>query len=628
MTAIDLINLINQVLFVGLFVAVLWHAVREPSRANTDTALLFASVAGTVLLARAADLLGLDSPLLTGVTAILLAAAPLAMLRLVDDFSGTPRWVQWAGAGAYALLAVFTLTGFETRPALVEVALIGWFGIVGAYAAVAFARAAQRSRGITRARMAAVAFGAVAFMGAILVLLLAALTQAEELSVVAQLISLASVVAFFLGFAPPAWVRRAWREPELRRFLQSSIHLAAMDDERTALVELQRAAADAFGARGASIGVADVERGVIRYPSRNGGWVEHPADAFIGGMAFTGQRRIVAGDAPSSDPEHAEVYQSVSARTVIAAPITSDDRRLGVLTLYAERAPIFVEDDLWLLELMADHTALLLEARALAAEAAGVRSREDAAKLKEEFLSAAAHDLRTPLTVVLGQAELLERRMARDPSNSVDAAGVSRIAREARRLRDLVSELLDVQRLEQGGTAMEMSDTDLREVVSAVQGRMAEHGLDIRVTVPDGPIFGSIDRVRMEQVVENLVENAVKYTPNGILPEVELSFEADEARLAVIDHGMGIPVEERERIFERFYRAPNVQSVTDTGMGLGLYICRRIVESHGGRIWTEPTPGGGSTFIVAIPAREVATAAQPVPSEPWQMSGAEAAADA
>src|SRR4029453_9473240 len=140
--------------------------------------------------------------------------------------------------------------------------------------------------------------------------------------------------------------------------------------------------------------------------------------------------------------------------TIIAAPITTDERRLGVLSVYADRAPIFVEDDLWLLELMAAHTALLLGARSLATVTSGRRAREESARLKEEFLSAAAHDLRTPLTVVLGQAELLERRVARDPNPTLAAGGRPPLAGGARRRGELVTDLLDPQRLVQAFTAM------------------------------------------------------------------------------------------------------------------------------------------------------------------------------
>jgi signal transduction histidine kinase len=298
--------------------------------------------------------------------------------------------------------------------------------------------------------------------------------------------------------------------------------------------------------------------------------------------------------------------------------------------VYASRSPIFIEDDMWLLDLLADQTGVLLEARALNAEEASLQSREEAARLKEEFLSAAAHDLRTPLTVVLGQAELLERRVARNPAAPADAGGIARIAREARRLRDLVNQLLDVQRLEKGAAPMELADADLWEIVTTVQERFRDHGLDLRAVPPNARLIATVDRLRIEQVLDNLIENAIKYTTSGRLPEITVGWEDDQARIAVVDEGVGIPEHERERIFERFYRGSNVEAVTDTGMGLGLYICRRIVEGHGGRIWAQPTPTGGTTFVVALPARPAVDPAGVPSASAWPINaaGSEAAADA
>lgn len=633
MTALELISLINQILFVGLFVVVLRYAVRNPSRASIDTALLFASIAGIVALVRLADWLGLaDDPTVTGLTLILLNVAPFAMLRLVDDFSGTPRVVQAAGAAAFVGVSALAIVAFERMEAIVELVTIGFFLLVGGYAATAFARAARQARGITRRRMTAVAVGAGLFIGAIVAAFIGALFPAGEsvLGLVTQLLALAAVVSFFLGFAPPAWIRRAWREPDLRGFLERSVHVAGLAHEGLAMAELQNAAAAAFGATGASIGLADSQRGVLRYVTGAGEWVEYPDDQFIAGRAFTEGRRLVTLDAIRDDPGQAELYREANARTVIAAPITTGDRRIGVLAVYAARSPIFVEDDLWLLELLADQAALLIEARTLTAHAGELRSREDAARLKEEFLSSAAHDLRTPLTVVLGQSELLERRLQRDPTATIDPASVSRIVREARRLRDLVSELLDAQRLEQGRVVMDLQPTDLRHIVEAVRERHAEQGAMVRVTGPERPLIGSVDRPRIEQVVENLVENARKYGPDSDAPQIAMGSVAGTARIAVIDHGVGIPEAERERIFERFFRASNVQNVTDTGLGLGLYICRRIVEAHGGRIWHEPTPGGGSTFVITLPLDDGSPAADSGTSErTWSPPvAAEAVADA
>jgi signal transduction histidine kinase len=632
MTALELIDVANQVLFIGLFAAVLWGALKQPSRAAWDTVLLFGSIAAVVVLARTAEVLQLGQQAwLTGVILLLLAIAPYAMLRLVQDFSRTPRWVLLAGGPGLAIIGVLGFVAIGAAAQLYEVVAIAWFLGVGGYAALAFGRAALASRGITRRRMTAVAIGTWLFIAAIVIAFADVLVETVDLAAAPQVISFFAALSFFLGFAPPTWIRRAWREPDLRKFLERSIHLPTITDERRALVEIQSAAAGAFGASGASIGLAVPGRAVLRYVNRGGDWVEYPDDSFIAGRAFRQQARVVALDATELDPDHAAIYEQNLATTIIAAPISTDERRIGVLSVYADRAPIFVEDDLWLLELMAAHTALLLEARLHATVTSSLRAREESARLKEEFLSAAAHDLRTPLTVVLGQAELLERRVARDPAAPPDAAGISRMVREARRLRDLVTELLDAQRLEQGAEVMDLEPVDLRSVVESVRRRYHDQGIDLKVTVPAEAAIGSIDGPRFEQVIDNLVENAIKYTSSGILPEVELAVESGEARILVTDHGVGVPEDERDRIFDRFYRATNVQGTTETGIGLGLYICRRIVEAHSGRIWVEPAPGGGSTFAVVIAVVAEPAAADldvPISNVEHSPDGIEAAADA
>jgi signal transduction histidine kinase/MFS family permease len=635
MTALELIDVANQVLFVGLFAAVLWRALKQPSRAAWDTVLLFGSIAGVVLLSRAAEFLGLSGqPWLIGLILLLLAVAPYAMLRLVDDFSRTPRWMLLAGGPALAIIGVLGFVVFGAAAQLYEILVIGWFLGVGGYAALAFGRAAIATHGITQRRMTAVAIGTVLFIAAIALAFADVLAETIDLPGAPQIIALFAALSYFLGFAPPAWVRRAWREPDLRNFLERSIHLPTVTDERRAIVEIQNAAATAFGASGAAIGLAVPGHPVLRYVNREGEWVEYADDAFIAGTAFHRQARVVALDASEIDPEHAAVYEQNLATTIIAAPITTEERRVGVLSVYAERAPIFVEDDLWLLELLAAHTGLLLEARTHAAVTSSLRAREESARLKEEFLSAAAHDLRTPLTVVLGQAELLERRLARDPNAPPDAAGVSRMVREARRLRDLVTELLDAQRLEQGAEVMDLEPVDLRTVVESVRRRYHDQGIDLKVTMPAAPVVATIDASRFEQVIDNLVENAIKYGAGGVLPEVELAMDKGAARTSVVDHGVGVPEDERERIFERFYRGSNVQGAAETGIGLGLYICRRIIESHDGRIWVAPGPDGGSVFSVSIPVGVEAVADDAEPSEQQAPSAAsgtdalEAAADA
>ncbi len=272
-----------------------------------------------------------------------------------------------------------------------------------------------------------------------------------------------------------------------------------------------------------------------------------------------------------------------------------------MLIAFAPRSPVFANSDLELVQLLADQTAVILESKKLIDQAAEVRAREEATRLKDDFLSSAAHDLKTPLTGIITQAQVLQRRAERDPEAPPDRVGLNRLVEQSHRLNKLVLELLDVSRLEHGSLVgdCELMDLGLLFRVVAQQERSRWKRVEFHASES---VVAPVDPPRFEQVVTNLVENALKYSPAQATVRVELWRDGNEARLSVRDEGIGVPAEDQPRVFERFHRGKNVDDRHFAGMGLGLYIARGIVEQHGGRIWVESTPGAGSTFHVAIPA--------------------------
>jgi signal transduction histidine kinase len=309
---------------------------------------------------------------------------------------------------------------------------------------------------------------------------------------------------------------------------------------------------------------------------------------------------VFGANIPSDYPTYAEYSRRVGAITVLAAPITAGERRLGVLVVYAPRAPIFAEDDLALSQLLADQAAVILESRALIDEATRVRAYEEATRLKEDFLSAAAHDLKTPLTTLVARTQLLERRAQRDPTAPADLASIQLLVHEAQRLKRLVLELLDAARAEQGRLVGACTTVDLVALAGDICQR---HGSARHPCVVEAsePVVGTYDQIRIQQLLENLIENAIKYSPAGGGVRVRLWNEDQQAHLTVVDSGIGIPPEDLPYIFDRFYRAHNVDDRRFAGMGLGLFICRGIAEQHGGQIRVSSRPAQGSTFHVVLP---------------------------
>jgi PAS domain S-box-containing protein len=222
-------------------------------------------------------------------------------------------------------------------------------------------------------------------------------------------------------------------------------------------------------------------------------------------------------------------------------------------------------------------------------------------RLKDEFISVASHEMRTPLTVIKGYSQVLERRLQ---ASGPEAAGALSMARQVlgqtERLATLTDRLLDVSRVQFGRLNLQKERTDLSSlVVEAVERiRVSADGHAISVSA-GGPLLLEGDAGRLDQVIVNLISNAVKYSPEGTSIEVRLERRDGSAVLSVRDHGFGIPKERQGQIFQRFYRATTDERTT--GLGLGLYVSKGIVEAHGGEIWFESEEGKGTIFHVRLP---------------------------
>jgi signal transduction histidine kinase len=622
-SALRLLQFLSQVVYLLIFIRVGAEAVRRPRRANVDITLYFGAFALAIASQWATAGLG-PSPVSGVITGSLLMALPYLLLRLVDDFSHVPTWtLRIAEAGlaltVAGLVTTVMLPAADPRRLWLVAALIAYFVIFEVYGAVQFVREARASHGVTQRRMQAIAAGSLLLGLALLLVLPGAFAPAlvPLLSGLVQLTALASGLAYAVGFTPPALIRRAWQEPELRAFLSRAASLPRLPTTEAIVHAIRRGAAASTGAQAAGIALWDEERGVLRYaPREEGGtWIEAPPTRFLPGRAFTRQRAIFSDNALKDDPENAEVYERVGARGLLVAPITAGDRRLGVLQVVTPRPPIFAEDDLQLVRLLADQAAVVLESRALIDEAARVRAREEATRLRDDFLSAAAHDLKTPLTTILAQAQLLERRALRNPDAPADIAGIQRLVSETRRLNTLVLELLDASRAEQGRLMGPRSRADLSLLASeACEHHATErHPCHIEAT----GVVGLFDSARVGQLFNNLLENAIKYSPNGGEIVVRVWQDGDTAHATVADNGIGIPAADVPHVFDRFHRATNVDDRQFSGMGLGLFICRAIVQEHGGRIWVTSTEGQGTTFHFDLPLEESTPAADaPLPPTP------------
>src|SRR5438270_7431513 len=239
-------------------------------------------------------------------------------------------------------------------------------------------------------------------------------------------------------------------------------------------------------------------------------------------------------------------------------------------------------------------------------------------KLKSQFLSIASHELKTPITAMSGFVQIavrrIKRRLAAGRPNETDwkkeedtlLEQLEVVQRQTGKLARLVDELLDVSRIESGRLELRLADIDLPELIAEVMRRhqlmATKHDLRLHYD-PERSLAVRGDRDHLEQVLNNLIGNAMKYSPEGGPIEVTVTRAGDqEVEFAIADHGIGIRAAELARVFGLFYRSPDRNARDVGGMGLGLYITKEIVDRHEGRIWAESEVGKGTTFHVTLPA--------------------------
>ncbi len=241
-----------------------------------------------------------------------------------------------------------------------------------------------------------------------------------------------------------------------------------------------------------------------------------------------------------------------------------------------------------------------------------VQQLQAALELRDQFLSIAAHELRTPITSLLLYSDLIMRRLpSGDAADPRQQRAVRSVREQAQRLHRLSSALLDLTRLQQGRLTIEHAPVPLADLVHGIVEAQAPlwEGHQLQLHVAAAPLVVTGDALRLEQVVHNLLENAVKYSPGGVI-EIGVEPHGDQACLWVRDQGIGIPAAALPQLFSRFFRASNVDSAHISGLGIGLYLVKEIVTQHGGTVAVESREGAGSTFTVRLPLQSEPSASQ------------------
>lgn len=329
-------------------------------------------------------------------------------------------------------------------------------------------------------------------------------------------------------------------------------------------------------------------------------------DALVAAILSGGRPYVV--DEPARHLNVLVRQQAIQAvASLVSVPLLLNDKPLGTLDVACSKPHVFTEEDLAFLHALGQEAALAIRnARLYEREREQVARLRALDELQEGFVSAVSHELRTPLTCIKTSVDLLHATRAGLSEAQVDL--IRTIGHHVGRLEALVTDLLEITRLEAGQVTLSKQPTDLRQianrVLKALRPLTDRKGQTVHPHWPEAVSLVEVDRRRIEQVLTNVFSNAIKFSPRQGQIHVRATETPDSLQVCVTDNGPGIPERDRVRVFDKFYVVTDGRGLS--GVGLGLYIARQMIELHDGRIWVESQLGEGSTFCFALPktARE------------------------
>ena len=415
-------------------------------------------------------------------------------------------------------------------------------------------------------------------------------------------------------------VRQLERILEISRELTTTVALAPL------LRKIVDTAAELTESQTASILLQDKRSGELHFQTAADDKSEQlanipvPIEGSIAGTVLVSGEPMIIGDA-RTDPRHfggVGKKMGMEIRSLLAVPLQIKEHRIGVLEAINKRGDQeFSRQDVDMLMTLAAQAAAAIEnARLVGALQRAYERLGELDKLKSDFISIASHELRTPLHLILLYAEMLREDLGEGARVQVDP-----VLRAATRLKHLIETMLNLRYLETGQMDLLPTRFDLgAEVEAACRDYKAladTAGLVISTDVPDEGVSIYADKEKVRVVLDNLISNAVQFTAAGGQVRVKLGRRGQDIEMSVIDTGIGIPPQDLERIFERFYQVEDHMIRKQGGMGLGLSIVKGLAELHGGRVWAESVPGRGSRFVVVLPPRASTAAATRSESSPF-----------
>lgn len=398
----------------------------------------------------------------------------------------------------------------------------------------------------------------------------------------------------------------------LERIVAVSRDLTSTIDLEPLLRTIVDTAADLTASHAASILLHDARTDELHFRTASDRSTEQlvsipvPIDGSIAGAVLSSGEPLIVNDTRDDPRHYGEVGHQIGKeiRSLVAVPLNVDGSCIGVLEVVNKTdGRRFTPQDVETLTLLAAQAAIAIENARLVNELRRANARlEKLGQLKSDVITIVSHELCTPLSLIFGYTSML-----RDQVDEEDMGSQLQIVYDAAvRLKQAIRTMLNMRYLETRGTTPSYGLFDLREQVRQAcdDYRTLATGqhLTLKVDMPRGPLPVTADRRQIGVVLDNLLSNAVKFTPPGGEVSVTVATRDHRAEIAVVDSGPGIPEEEMDSIFEPFEQADDLMTRRHGGLGLGLPIARGLVEQHGGQLWGENAPTGGTRFVFTLPA--------------------------
>jgi len=557
--------------------------IQQSDRRHGYLALALGSLTLVILIAPLLGGGGPEAQVLTDMSLVLFLVSGYALLMFRDSFvpfSRRTRVLIPAVIGLVAIFAIAVRLPAEPQGAhgplqvIALVAVLVIWSMCNLEPIIRFWQSAKGRHTVEAARLRALSAG---YGGILFVVIVGTLGSGlgPGWTLFTDLISLVVAPILYVSFAPPAWLRRMWREPEEGPF-RSALHdlLLYSPDRATLAGRALSWAQRLVGGEGAFLVDSDdtilAARGI------------EPAQA----AEIVSEHDFLSSIEPGQEPWRKE--------HMLVVPLYLQSGRGAIVIISGRLTPIFGDDELSRLVLYASSISAGLDRVSLNSR---IHALERA---KSDFLNVASHELRGPMTIIKGYLTMLEAGSLGDLSPKA-ASVLPLLISKSDEINWMLEQMLEASRLEEGRLELNKKRGDVAEITDmAIDGvRMLLRGHDVRLDEPAEPLQAELDPDRFQMVVRNLLSNAAKYSPAGTDIIVRIKRDDGMAAISVIDQGVGISKEDQANLFTRFGRIPTSQHVQ--GTGLGLWLSREIARMHDGDLTVQSAAGTGSTFVLKVP---------------------------